>query len=118
MRQSGHFTVEAVYAQIAQCDPTINLATVYRTLHRLQQLGVLRTLDAGQDRLLFEVAGLEAHHHLICTACGTQQEIDSKEVELLCAHLRERYGFAAAPEHLAIPGCCAQCQQSFEEHPQ
>lgn len=111
LHQEGHFSVDAVYAAVIQRDPAINLATVYRTLHRLEQIGVLRTFEAGHDRLLFEVAGVEPHHHLVCTVCGNVQTIDAEAIAVLCACLRDRYAFAADPQHLAIAGRCAGCQQ-------
>ncbi len=110
LQQSGHFSVDAVYMEVARCDPAINLATVYRTLHRLQQIGLLRTLEAGHERLLFEVSGATPHHHLVCTVCGSEQAINAEAVDVLCARLRERYAFLAEPQHLAIPGRCARCQ--------
>jgi Fur family ferric uptake transcriptional regulator len=111
LQQRGHFTVDTIYAHVARRDPAINLATVYRTLHRLHQAGLLRTLDAGQERLLFEVADAHAqHHHLICTQCGSQLEIDDAAIEALRNVLLQRYNFAAEPEHLAIVGRCGRCR--------
>jgi Fur family ferric uptake transcriptional regulator len=110
LQQPGHFSVHTIYASVVQHDPAINLATVYRTLHRLQQAGMLRTLDAGQECLLFEVARAHVHHHLMCMVCGNEQEIDDQAVDVLRTYLLDRYNFAAEPQHLAIVGRCSTCQ--------
>ncbi len=118
LQQRGHFTVECVAAEVARHDPAIDLATVYRTLHRLAQAGVVRTLHGTHDRLYFEVAAAQPHHHLICSVCGAEQQIDAQVGELVRAFLRERYRFWAEPEHLAFRGRCAQCEHTDGEHAQ
>ena len=116
LQQHGHFTVECLAAEVARHDPAIDLATVYRTLHRLAQASVVRTLDGAHDRLRFEVAAARHHHHLICSVCGAEQQIDADVGELVRVFLRERYHFLAEPEHLAFRGCCAQCEHNEWEH--
>jgi Fe2+ or Zn2+ uptake regulation protein len=37
LQQRGHFTVECIAVEVAQHDPAIDLATVYRTLHRARK---------------------------------------------------------------------------------
>lgn len=113
--QHGHFSVDHIAAVVARRDPAIDLATVYRTLHRLVEIGVLRPLEGGPDRLQFEVAGAQPHHHLICRVCGAQQEIDAELGQVLRSFVHERYNFAAEPEHIALTGRCVQCHDATGE---
>lgn len=105
-----HLTAEAVYDAVKQQSPTIDVATIYRTLHWLHGLGLLRKFDVGKDRIEFEYATAREHHHLICTACGAEQEIDNHVIECLRAHIMEHYDFEADPEHVALFGRCAHCR--------
>jgi Fur family ferric uptake transcriptional regulator len=104
-----HLTAEIVYEAVRQQLPTIDLATVYRSLHWLHSMGLLRKFEVG-GRLEFEYAGADAHHHLICNSCGQHQEIDNHVIEVLQAHILEHYGFEADPEHVALFGQCAECR--------
>jgi Fe2+ or Zn2+ uptake regulation protein len=53
----------------------------------------------------------ERHHHLICRACGELIEIDDALVAPLRKALRDRYGFVAGIDHLAIFGICDFCKR-------
>ena len=47
LARHGHFSVEQIAADVAQHDPAIDLATVYRTLHRLVEVGTVRPLQGA-----------------------------------------------------------------------
>jgi Fur family ferric uptake transcriptional regulator len=115
LARHGHFSVEQIAADVAQHDPAIDLATVYRTLHRLVEVGAVRPLQGACERLQFEVAAVQCHHHLICSVCGAEQQINAALGEVLRAFVRERYGFIAETEHLGIRGRCAQCSSTEEQ---
>ena len=110
-----HMTADQIYAEVSQHHPEINLATVYRTLQWLHQVGMLRKIDVGKDRLEYEYAHDAAHHHLICKSCGHQTQIDNHVIQTLQAHILEHYGFEADPDHVAIFGRCAQCRAAETE---
>lgn len=107
-----HISADEIFSEVRRQAPDINLATVYRTLQWLQSAGLLRKIDVGKDRLEYEYAGGQVHHHLICKECGTTTEIDHHVIEKLQEHILEHYDFAADPDHLAIFGRCAQCRQA------
>lgn len=111
-RQNCHLSADEIYRIVAQQHPTIDRATVYRTLNWLHDMGLVRTLDGGSDRQLFEYATTHPHHHLICKQCGVEVEIDNHVIECLQAHIREHYDFDADPEHVAIFGRCAKCRHA------
>ncbi len=105
-----HLSAEAIYVQVAARYPLINVATIYRNLQWLHDTGLIRKIDTGCGRLLWEHAGTPHHHHLICQGCDTVQEIDNHVIECLSDHVRDHYGFEVNLDHLAIFGRCAACQ--------
>jgi Fur family transcriptional regulator, ferric uptake regulator len=111
-RNCQHLSADEIYREVAQRDPAINLATVYRTLGWLHGAGLIRKIDVGRDRLLYEYAAADEHHHLICRVCDTEYEIDHHVFQKLREHILEHYGFEADPEHIAIFGRCARCRDS------
>ncbi len=59
----------------SQCD----LATIYRAMHLLQELGVVQQFNFGDGVARFELVGegCRGHHdHLVCTGCARVVEIE------------------------------------------
>lgn len=110
-RSGRHVTAEDVHAAILPQHPYINIATVYRTLQWLQEVGLVAPIALGSGPLHYEYVHGETHHHLICQDCGYQQEIGDDILDALKAQLLQRYAFTAQLHHLALPGRCATCQQ-------
>ena len=108
-RSRGHISVDQVYRQVAQDYPEVNVTTVYRTLEVLEELGYVRHTHFHGDRAQYQRTDEPAHHHLVCTECGNNQELDLSVLEPFEAELRRRYGFHADLSHAAITGLCDAC---------
>ena len=107
-RAGEHLSADEVYARVDDLLPAVNRSTVYRTLELFRDLGLVSETDLGGGVREFELlAG--RHHHLICQACGHMLELDDDLVRPLREAIRDRYGFAAAIDHLALFGRCAEC---------
>jgi Fur family transcriptional regulator, ferric uptake regulator len=113
-RSRGHISVDQVYRQVAQDYPDLNITTVYRTLELLEELGYVRHTHFHGDRAQYQRTDEPAHHHLVCTACGRDQELDLSVLEPFEAELRRRYGFEADLSHAAIIGLCRTCSSSAD----
>lgn len=114
-RSRRHLTAEEIHAAILPQHPYVNIATVYRTLQWLQEVGLVSPIAFGSGPQRYEYVHGETHHHLVCQECGFEQEIGDDILDALKIHLLERYAFTALLNHLAIPGRCAICQQSASE---
>ncbi|HVY70448.1 MAG TPA: Fur family transcriptional regulator [Verrucomicrobiae bacterium] len=94
-----------------ECD----LATVYRSMHLLQRMGMVKRFDFGDGAARFElvVTGEDGHHHhLVCTCCAAIVEIEecfSREWE---QQLATRHGFKAISHKLEFFGLCPRCQSA------
>ena len=111
----GHATVGQVYDRVHAATPSIDRATVYRTLHFFRDLRlVVATEIAGE--MLYEVAGETPHHHLICRVCGSQQLLSEQHLHDLVEHLQQEHGFTAEINHLVIPGICQDCATANTEN--
>jgi Fur family ferric uptake transcriptional regulator len=116
IKHSGrHLTAEDIHAAVLPQQPYINIATIYRTLQWLQDVGLVAPIAVGGGPLRYEYVSGAVHHHLICQECGQEQEIGDDILDALKAYLIERYGFTAQLSHLALPGRCALCQQNARE---
>ena len=110
---AGHLTADAIYERARARYPYINRATIYRTLGWLKEQGLICETDFGGGHAEYEYCGTHRHHHLVCQRCGHRQELADDLVAPLATALRERYGFAAHLEHLAIFGLCRGCQAAL-----
>jgi Fur family ferric uptake transcriptional regulator len=105
-----HVTAEEVYEQVRARASAVNLATVYRTLDLLVELGLISRADLGDGRVTYASPIHGPHCHLVCRRCGCVIEADYELVAPLGEQLQERYRFVADLDHVAIPGVCADCQ--------
>jgi len=90
-----------------------DLATIYRAMHLLQEMGMVKQFDFGDGTARFELIG-EAdeahHHHLVCTRCAEVVEI----AECFPGEWEERIavknGFQGVTHKLEFFGVCPDCQ--------
>ena len=104
-----HITAEAIYAAIVPQQPYIDIATVYRALQWLENVGLVARISID-GTLHYEYHPLgNHHHHLICQQCGHVIEIPDEVVATLKINIQQRYNFNLHLDHLALPGRCAAC---------
>lgn len=108
----GHTTLGEVYARVRRADRSIDRSTVYRALHLFGELGVVLAADTGKGETFYEVARPQPHHHLVCRACGAEQEIGDAALRALAEEVAARHGFAVATDHLVLFGLCAACRDA------
>ena len=90
--------------------PALGRATVYRTLDLLAGLGVVRPIYLGDQSACFCRAD-GAHHHLICSACGTIIEFEQCIIDELQQSLSEQLHFQIKGHLLEFYGLCDRCHQ-------
>lgn len=103
-----HATVGQVYKRVHAVTPSIDRATVYRTLHFFRDLQLVVATEIDGD-MVYEVAGEIPHHHLICRVCSGEQLLSDQHLTYLIEHLQQEHGFTAKINHLVIPGICRDC---------
>ena len=109
--QAGqHVTAEQVFEQVQARVSAVNVATVYRTLDLLVELGLVSRADLGGGKITYAPPLHGPHCHLVCRRCGRVIEASYDLVAPLEKQFREQYGFSAELHHLAIFGLCADCQ--------
>lgn len=109
----GHVPVDTLVARVRQDDPHISVATVYRTMKLLAELGLALPRDFGDGRARYEPANHrhgDSHDHLVCTGCGAIAEFESQRVEALQLRLARRHGFEVHRRHVELYGLCARCR--------
>ena len=80
-----HYTADELLDMARGIERTVSRATVYRTLPILVESGLLRELDLGQGRKVYDpnFVGHPHHNHLICLDCQNILEFEDLNMELL-----------------------------------
>jgi len=94
---------------VRQCD----LATIYRAIHLLEELGMVKQFDFGDGIARYELVGgrsAEHHHHLVCTRCSQVVEIEDCFSAQMEKRIAARNGFRHVTHKLEFFGICPGCQ--------
>jgi len=91
----------------------LDLATVYRSLHLLEEMKMVKRFDLGDGVARFELLaeGDDGHHHhLVCTKCSRVVELEECFTRELEREIAVKNGFAAVTHNLEFFGICPSCQ--------
>jgi Fur family ferric uptake transcriptional regulator len=91
-----------------------DLATIYRSMHLLEDMGMVKRFDFGDGIARFELLGEDDdghHHHLVCTRCAGVVEIGECSVDSLDERIAANNGFKAVTHRLEFFGICPNCQE-------
>jgi Fur family transcriptional regulator, ferric uptake regulator len=112
LRQHPHpMSNKEIFAALPKGD--CDLATVYRSMHLLEGMKMVKRFDLGDGVARFELLaeGDDGHHHhLVCTRCATVIEIEECFTHELEEKIAARNGFKAISHKLEFFGICPKCQ--------
>ena len=86
-----------------------DIASVYRNLETLGELGLVRHFHAGHGPGRYVLAGLDDREYLACESCGALESVDPAALDGVRDAVRELSGFDARFSHFPIVGLCQRC---------
>lgn len=105
-----HLSAEQIYLKVRKKRANIGMATVYRTLDALDNLGILHKTSFDEGLYRYEFCTEDRHHHhLICLTCGNIVEIEEDLLQYLKQKVEDK-GFKVEDHNLVIYGVCQNCQ--------
>ncbi|MCX7681690.1 MAG: transcriptional repressor [Anaerolineae bacterium] len=107
----GHLDAETLHDRVRARNPGISLATVYRTLAVLEDMGRVEKHSLGEDHSHYETVRDAPHYHFSCLGCGRVIEFDAPEVARVIRRLGEQEGVQVTEAHLTLSGYCARCRE-------
>ncbi|MFT3778390.1 MAG: ferric iron uptake transcriptional regulator [Ottowia sp.] len=113
-----HFTADDIYRLLRQGRQEIGLATVYRVLSQLEQVGLLKRSSFQLDKAVYELDDGRHHDHLVCLDCGKVEEFHDRAIEERQVAVARRHGFRLQAHALALYGVCAKagCSSKPRRH--
>lgn len=105
-----HPTAEEIHEEIKKEFPMTSLATVYKTLSALKEIGEVREAVHLGGKIHFDGKHADPHPHLVCTSCNAVQDVDIKEIRDLINKASEKTGFEFFDHRLTFFGLCPKCK--------
>ncbi len=105
-----HLDAETIFLQAKQRDDRISLATVYRSLALLKDIGLIVEHSLGEDRAHFETAQQKPHYHFTCENCGRVLEFRSPEIEDFLQTFSCENKIEIKEVHFFLTGVCQDCR--------
>lgn len=99
---TDHPDTYELHKRVQARDPSVNLATVYRTVKRLETEGIIERHAFRDGRARYETAPRAHHDHLIDIDTGRVIEFQSAEIERLQAEIAERLGYELVGHKLEL----------------
>lgn len=107
----GHPSVEDIHEQVKGEFPTTSLATVYKNISMLKDLGEVQELSFGTESSRYDGNRPDPHPHLICTRCKKIIDPDLESLESVSKELVRETGFKITSHRLDFFGICPACQE-------
>ena len=106
---SHHMTAADVVDAVRADHPDFHESTVYRTLERLTELGVVDRIQIGPGPAVFHLSTAQ-HHHLVCERCGAVTEASADLLDAVATRLRRDHAFVLDPGATSLHGWCVACR--------
>lgn len=115
-----HMNTDEILNRLAKSDKDVGVATVYRTLGMLVDVGLAYKLDLDGKSYRYELVDerhLQAHqhHHLICRACNKIIEVRGDFLDELEGIIDRQYGFQVTDHDVKFYGLCSSCRDHAKE---
>ena len=96
-KHTEHRDAEEIYNHIRSKGIKVSRATVYRTIDVLVKNRLIRKMDLGDGRSLFEPSTNyiydDRHDHMICTESGKIIEFYDQELDFLQEKIAQKHGY-------------------------
>ena len=104
-----HVTADELLDAVTDRLPNVSLPTIYATLELLEELGMVRRVQRA-GTALFDPR-TDAHHHLVCTRCGSVQDVGTELDTDALERAAQRHGFRRERVEAIVHGLCRDCAE-------
>jgi Fe2+ or Zn2+ uptake regulation protein len=90
--------------------PHLGLVTVYRTLEKLEELGLIQRVHQPGGCNMYLRASVGHEHLLLCTRCGKVETFEGDDLSGLISRIAHQSGYEILEHWLQLFGLCAACR--------
>jgi Fur family transcriptional regulator, peroxide stress response regulator len=110
VESTAHPSAEEVFQTLVVHYPMLSLATVYKTVTLLKEMGEVAELLVGDEAVHYDGRRPDDHPHLVCTRCGSIVDVPLGHVEMLVEEVASATGYTDVSQRLDFWGVCPRCQ--------
>jgi Fur family transcriptional regulator, ferric uptake regulator len=110
--QHNHFDADQLIDAVKSEHFQVSRATVYRTLNKLVDAGMLRRLEVGSRTFYEHDYGYPQHEHLYCSQCSQMIEFQHAALNAIIDDICRQHGFRSNGHSLIVRGLCADCNRA------
>ncbi len=102
-------SAEAIADGLSGRVPRSDLASVYRNLELLEDLGLVRHVHLGHGPGLYALASDPEREYIVCESCDAVRAVPAVELDGVRDEIRRTFGFEARFSHFPLIGLCPEC---------
>jgi len=108
-----HLDAETIWQRATEMQEQLNLATVYRTLAVLKEMGLVQQRYFARDhkREVYESALKPEHYHFTCLDCGNIVEFETARIQQVRTELSEEVSVSITHACVCFEGYCRNCAE-------
>lgn len=106
-----HPSVEQVFTQVKADFPTTSLATVYKTVNLLKEIGEILEIGFADGRNRYDGNRPYPHPHLICTRCRSIIDQEVSSLDQMADEVAKATGYRITSHQVELFGICPDCQK-------
>jgi len=113
MNTKAHPTAEVIFKALEPTNPTMSLATVYKTLDSFNEAKLIQVLSIDGESLHYDF-NTDFHPHIICKECHSVKDVDvdiTDEMNAIVSKINENTNYNINREQLFFYGTCDECRK-------
>lgn len=107
----AHPSAEMIFNQLQPAYPTMSLATVYKTIEILREIGLIQVLNVGEDSFRYD-ADINNHPHVRCMKCGKVDDIMGIDSDEFIDGISRQTSYKLCGQQFYFYGVCPECQKA------
>lgn len=108
IQMSGHISIEELYVALRKDFSTISLATLYKNIHSMVEVNLLKEVKIPNGKSKYEIVKKE-HSHMICKQCLKLEDLELS-LQSVMQTASKKSGYLFDNNALVLSGTCPQCQ--------
>jgi len=105
-------SAQEIHDRLRSEGASVGIASVYRALEGLDELGLVQRVDLGDGVSRFERVDPRGdhHHHLVCSDCGKVEPFEDSALEQALGRVAGGRGYELATHDVVLRGACRDCR--------
>ena len=109
MGTKKHPSAETIYKALQEDYPTMSLATVYKAINTLVDVGLIQEINVGEGNFRYDF-NAEPHPHIQCIKCGRVDDLEDYSLDSLNEEASKHTDYNILSNKVYFYGICPNCK--------